>query len=587
MTQYQAPINDISFLIHDVIGLKRTSALHGRDDMSEDLTSMLFEEAAKFAQEILAPLNQIGDRNGCTWVNGEVKTAPGFKDAYQTYIESGWNGIRCEEEFGGQDLPHLVAVAIEEMMSSANLSFALSPALNMGAIEALTFDASAEVKETFLHKMVSGEWSGTMNLTESQAGSDLGNIRCKAIPHVDHYLISGQKIFITYGDHDFTDNIIHLVLARTVDAPAGVKGISLFVVPKFNLNADGSLGDHNDVHCVSIENKLGIHASPTCVLSFGDQGGAKAYLVGKKNHGLEYMFIMMNLSRLNTGLQGTSLSERSYQHALAYAKNRIQGGKNVAGVKQAIIEFPDVKRMLLSMKSQNEAMRALVYAAAEMLDGTLGHSVVTDKALLAELLTPIVKGWCTEVAQEVTYLGIQIHGGMGFIEETGIAQYYRDARITTIYEGTTAIQANDLVMRKIARDQGEAYSQLLALMQGTADQIAHYSALSVIATAYQQGINQLKYVFEHLMTLNTSEKLSVAVPFLMLTGYTAGAWMMARSSIAAQKNLDLGLRSTEFSKTKIKTVQFYMLNILPKGEALAQIIENTSDLVYEFSADAL
>lgn len=587
MTQYQAPIDDVSFLVHDVIGLTRTAELRGRDDINEDLTSMLFDEAGRFAAEVLAPLNQIGDQKGCKWIEGDVQTAPGFKEAYQAFIASGWNGLRCEEHFGGQDLPHLIAIAIEEMMTSANLSFALSPALNMGAIEALTFGASDEMKETFLHKMVSGEWAGTMNLTEPQAGSDLGNIRTKAVPQGDHYLISGQKIFITYGDHDFTDNIIHLVLARTVDAPAGVKGISLFVVPKFNVNADGSLAERNDVHCVSIEHKLGIHASPTCVLSFGDEGGAKGYLVGQENRGLEYMFIMMNLSRLNSGLQGPALGERSYQQALEYAKTRIQGGRNSAGEKQAIIEFPDVKRMLLRMKSQNEAMRGLVYAAAEMLDGTLGHDVVTEKALLAELLTPIVKGWCTEVGQEVTYLGIQIHGGMGFIEETGIAQYYRDARITTIYEGTTAIQANDLLMRKIGRDQGQAYSQLLAMMQDTVDQLATYTQLAKMAEAYQNAVKALKQTFEHLMTLKTTDKLAVAVPFLMLTGYTAGAWMMARRAVAAQNNLNQGLRAAELMQTKIKTAQFYMLNVLPKGKALIQIIENSSDLIDEFSAETL
>lgn len=581
MTQYLTPIDDAEFLIHDVIGLKRSAQLRQRDDINTDLTHMLLEEASKFAEQVLAPINHSGDREGCKWNAGEVTTPKGFKQAYQAYAEAGWNSIRCQEAFGGQDLPHIIAIAIEEMFTSANLSFALSPALNMGAIEALTFGASEELKQTYLTKMVSGEWAGTMNLTEPQAGSDLANIRTKAVPQGDHYLISGQKIFITYGEHDFTDNIIHLVLARTVDAPAGVKGISLFVVPKFLVNEDGSLGARNDVNCVSIEHKLGIHASPTCVLSFGDEGGATGYLVGEENRGLEYMFVMMNLSRLNSGMQGPALGERSYQQALEYAKSRIQGGRNAAGKKQAIIEFPDVKRMLLSMKAQNEAMRALVYAAAEMLDGTLGHKGI-QTSLLPELLTPVVKGWCTEVGQEVTYTGIQVHGGMGFIEETGIAQHYRDARITTIYEGTTAIQANDLIMRKIHRDRGEAFNELLNLMQNTAQELEFHPELQSLHQHYAHGITQLKQAFEKVQSLAVAEKLAVAVPFLMLTGYTAGAWMMARSALVAQNKLAEAQGSTAFLENKIKTAHFYMQSILAKGMYHSALIQNSAGSVLSF-----
>lgn len=586
MTQYQAPIEDAEFLIHDVIGLERTAQLRNRDDINADLTHMLLDEASKFAQEVLAPLNHSGDREGCKWNAGEVTTPQGFKAAYQAYTEAGWNGIRCEEDFGGQNLPHLLAISIEEMFTSANLAFALSPALNMGAIEALAFGASDSLKQTYLAKMVSGEWAGTMNLTEPQAGSDLANIRTKAVPQGDHYLISGQKIFITYGEHDFTDNIIHLVLARTVDAPAGVKGISLFVVPKFLVNEDGSLGGRNDVNCVSIEHKLGIHASPTCVLSFGDQGGATGYLVGEENRGLEYMFVMMNLSRLNSGMQGPALGERSYQQALEYAKTRIQGGRSATGEKQAIVEFPDVKRMLLSMKAQNEAMRALVYQAAEMLDGTLGHGAV-QTSLLPELLTPVVKGWCTEVGQEVTYLGIQVHGGMGFIEETGIAQHYRDARITTIYEGTTAIQANDLIMRKIQRDGGQAFNELLGLMDATAQELAGVAELQSLHQHYVHGLNQLKQSFQQLLTLSTAEKLAVAVPFLMLTGYTAGAWMMARSAVVAQKKLADAGAAQDFLQYKIQTAHFYMQSILAKGIYFSALIQNSAHSVAHFEVNAL
>ncbi len=581
MTQYQAPIDDAAFLIHDVIGLARSTQLRQRDDINVDLTDTLLKEASKFAEQVLAPLNHSGDREGCKWNAGEVITPKGFKQAYDAYVKAGWNSIRCEEEFGGQDLPHLLAIAIEEMFTSANLSFALSPALNMGAIEALTFGASDDLKQTYLAKMVSGEWAGTMNLTEPQAGSDLANIRTKAVAQGDHYLISGQKIFITYGEHDFTDNIIHLVLARTVDAPVGVKGISLFVVPKYLVNEDGTLGSRNDVHCVSIEHKLGIHASPTCVLSFGDQGGAKGYLVGEENRGLEYMFVMMNLSRLNSGMQGPALGERSYQQALEYAKSRIQGGRSVSGEKQAIVEFPDVKRMLLSMKAQNEAMRALVYAAAEMLDGTLGHNGI-QTSLVPELLTPVVKGWCTEVGQEVTYTGIQVHGGMGFIEETGIAQHYRDARITTIYEGTTAIQANDLIMRKIQRDGGNAFNELLNLMEMTAQELEGVVELQSLHQPYANGLNQLKQSFQQLLNLSTAEKLAVAVPFLMLTGYTAGAWMMARSALVAQHNLTQSQGPTVFLGNKIKTAEFYMQSILTKGIYHSALIQNSASSVLSF-----
>lgn len=588
MNQYQAPIEDAKFLIEDVIGLARTAQLRQRDDITPELTSMLLEEAGKFAGEVLAPLNHSGDREGCRWENGQVYTAKGFKEAYESFVEAGWNGIRCEEEYGGQNLPHLLAIAIEEMMTSANLSFALSPALNMGAIEALDYGASDELKQIYLGKMVSGKWAGTMNLTEPQAGSDLANIRTKAIPQDNHYLISGQKIFITYGEHDFTDNIIHLVLARTLNAPAGVKGISLFVVPKFLVNADGSLGERNDVECVSIEHKLGIHGSPTCVMSYGEKGGAIGYLVGEENRGLEYMFVMMNLSRLNSGMQGPALGERAYQQALEYAKSRVQGGRNAVGEKLAIIEYPDVKRMLLSMKAQNEAMRGLVYAAAEMLDGVLGRNSVQQQSALPELLTPIVKGWCTEVGQEVTYIGIQVHGGMGFIEETGIAQHYRDARITTIYEGTTAIQANDLLMRKIQRDKGETYKHFLSLMHTVEDELANTPELTSIYRHYAQGVERLEQALTDLLTLDINEKLVVAVPFLMLSGYTAGAWMMARSALIAHQKLKSNSGNTQFLKNKIQTAEFYMHGILAKGIYYSALIQSsTPSIVTAYESQAL
>src|SRR6266567_988164 len=459
---YRAPMQEIQFVMKELAGLEQVGKLPGYEDATVDTVTAILEEAAKFATEVLDPLNAVGDREGSRLIDGGiVKTPTGFKEAYKQFADNGWNGLTKHPEHGGQGLPQLVSTAVEEMWHGSNMAFALCPLLTQGAIEALELVGSDDQKAKFLPKMVEGVWTGTMNLTEPQAGSDLAAVRTRAVPQPDSsYKLYGQKIFITYGEQDYTDNIIHLVLGRTPTAPEGVKGISLFVVPKVMVNDDGTLGERNDVHCVSIEHKLGIHASPTAVLAYGDRGGAVGYLVGEENRGLEYMFIMMNMARFSVGLEGVGIAERAYQRALAYAKERVQGravGEEKSTGTATIIQHPDVRRMLLSMRSQTEAMRALAYVTAGALDNANAHPDPEARKrhqAFAELMIPIVKGWCTETAQEIAYTGVQVHGGMGFIEETGAAQHYRDARIITIYEGTTGIQANDLIGRKTARDGG-------------------------------------------------------------------------------------------------------------------------------------
>ncbi|MBI3936883.1 MAG: acyl-CoA dehydrogenase, partial [Betaproteobacteria bacterium] len=446
MSTYTAPLADMRFVIKELVGLDRIAALPGCEEASAEVVDAVLEEAGKFASEVLAPLNPIGDREGARLENGRVFAPPGFKEAYRKFIEGGWNGLSGRPEHGGQGLPHLVATPVAEMWNSANLAFCLCPMLTSGVLEALRLHGSAEQQSRYLPKLTSGEWCGTMNLTEPQAGSDLSAVRTRAIPEGDHYRIHGTKIFITWGEHDLAENIAHLVLARTPGAPEGVKGISLFIAPKFLVNPDGSPGERNDIRCVSIERKLGIHASPTCVLAYGDGKGAIGHLVGEENHGLEYMFTMMNHARLAVGVEGVAIAERAHQQALAYAKTRVQGWEvgQRSGDRVTIIHHPDVRRMLLSMKAQTEAMRALAYAAAAALDQAKHQPDPAERRrqqALVDLLTPLVKGWCTEQAVEIASTGIQVHGGVGFVEETGAAQLLRDARITTIYEGTTGIQA--------------------------------------------------------------------------------------------------------------------------------------------------
>ena len=472
MTDYKPPLADMRFVLHELIGLERIAALPGCEQVDRDLVDAILDEAGKLARDVLAPLNKVGDTEGSRLVDGAVRTPTGFRDAYQQFIAGGWSALTGDPDHGGQGLPAIVSAAVQEMWNSANMGFALCPLLSVGAIEALSFAGTDAQKALYLGKLIDGTWTGTMNLTEPQAGSDLAAVRTRAVPEGDHYRLFGQKIFITYGEHDFTDNIIHLVLARLPDAPEGVKGISLFLAPKFLVNPDGSLGARNDLRCVSLEHKLGIHASPTAVMAYGDHDGAIGYLLGEANRGLEYMFIMMNQERFGVGLQGVAISERAYQQALDYARDRVQGTETGVrgGARVPILRHPDVRRMLLSMKAETEAMRALAYVAAAAMDVGHRHADATERAqaqAMADLLIPVVKGCCTETALGITSTGIQVHGGMGFIEETGAAQHARDARILTIYEGTTGIQANDLVGRKIARDGGAAARVAIAEMRRT------------------------------------------------------------------------------------------------------------------------
>lgn len=481
MTEYHAPLKEMTFLLEDVIGFE---GIEGADALDSETIEAILSEAGKLASDILAPLNHHGDQNPPVWKDNCVTTPKGWKDAYQAYCEGGWNSVPFDPEYEGQGLPWLLSFPIQEMWQSANMSFGLCPLLNQGAIEAIDAHGSDEQKAKFLPKMISGEWTGTMNLTEPQAGSNLAAIRSKAVPQNDgSYKISGQKIFITYGEHDLTDNIVHLVLARTPDAPQGVKGISLFIVPKFILNAEGNPSDRNDVQCVSIEHKLGIHASPTCTMIFGDDGGATGYLVGEENQGLKYMFTMMNNARLSVGLQGVAIAERAYQDALTYSHERTQGRNLKTGKEAPIHHHADIQYMLLDMKSKILAGRALTYEAARLLD--LSNQGDTAAKGRVELLTPIVKAWCTDMAVEVASTGIQVFGGMGFVEETGAAQHYRDARILPIYEGTNGIQAADLVFRKVLMDNGDTLSswvdEKIKSLESTKviDSLAHHKTSTI------------------------------------------------------------------------------------------------------------
>jgi acyl-CoA dehydrogenase len=582
MSGYTAPIRDMQFVLHELAEFEEIARLPGNEELSAELVGQILEENARFASEVLAPLNVAGDQEGSLFRDGEVRTPKGFKEAYRKFVEGGWNALQFPAEYGGQGLPKLVAAPVMEMWKSANLSFSLCPLLTGGAIEALLLRGTEAQRRTYVPKMVEGTWTGTMNLTEPQAGSDLALVKTRAVPEGGHYRIYGQKIFITYGEHDLAENIIHLVLARTPDAPEGVKGISLFVVPKFLVNQDGSLGTRNDVRCVSIEHKLGIHASPTAVLAYGDRDGAIGYLIGEENRGLEYMFIMMNAARFAVGMEGVALCERAYQKALAYAKERIQsrelGGSGSKPV--AIIHHPDVRRMLMSMKAYAEATRALAYVVAGALDKAHRHPDKEERArnqALVDLLIPVVKGWSTETAIEVASTGIQVHGGMGFIEETGAAQYLRDARITTIYEGTTGIQANDLVGRKIARESGLTAKDVLKRIRALDAELAKApgddfkairSRLAAGAAALNEGVD---WIVERYAK-DVKAVHAGAVPFLKLTGIVCGGWQMARAALAAQASLAKGAGNVAFLKAKIGTARFFADHVLAQGPGLRDAV---------------
>lgn len=583
MSDYRAPVKDMRFVMDELAGFKELSAIPGYEEATPDLADAVLDEAAKFAGEVLAPLNRIGDKEGCKLTANGVTTPTGWKEAYKQFCDAGWNGISSPADFGGQGLPDTLGIAVKEMVCSANLSFSLGPLLTTGAVEALITCASDELKAIYLEKMVTGEWTGTMNLTEPQAGSDLALIRSRAEPQADGtYRVFGQKIFITYGDHDMTDNIVHLVLARLPDAPAGVKGISMFLVPKFLVNADGSLGARNDAYCVSIEHKLGIHASPTCVMAYGDNGGAVGYLLGEANRGLEYMFIMMNEARLGVGLQGIALGERAYQQALAFARERKQGRDALTGEALVSIDkHPDIRRMLMLMKCRVEANRAMTYFTSGLLDRAHAATDADEKKrqlYLAEFMIPIVKGGGTEMGIEVTSLGIQIHGGMGFIEETGAAQHWRDSRITTIYEGTTGIQANDLLFRKLMRDQGATAKVVFGEIHATTKALGasgkpELQAIGLrLGAALKAWTDATEWLAANAKT-GLSGVLTAAVPYLHLAVTVTGGWFMAKAALAAAGYLEKGEGDQAFYRAKIATARFYADQLLPQAYSYAETVK--------------
>jgi 3-(methylthio)propanoyl-CoA dehydrogenase len=590
MTSYTAPIRDMRFAM-DALGLLPALAgLPDYLDATPDLRDAMLEEAGKLAGDLLAPVNFSGDQQGAVLENGVVRTADGFKEAYAAYVEGGWNSLAFDPEYGGQGLPWLLGFATAEMWVSANNSWGLCPMLTSGAVELLSAHGTSEQKALYLEKLVSGEWNGTMNLTEPQAGSDVGALRCHAEKEGDHYRIRGQKIFITWGEHDMTDNIIHMVLARTPGAPEGTRGISLFIVPKFLVNPDGSLGDRNDVRCVSLEEKLGIHACPTCTMSFGDDDGAIGYLVGEENRGLNCMFTMMNNARLGIGLTGLSIAERAYQQARDFAKERVQGSTENP---VTIINHPDVRRMLLTMKATVEAMRGLIYDVVSSLDVARAHP--DDDArraarIRADLLTPVVKAWCTDMGVEVTSIGVQVHGGMGYMEETGAVQHWRDSRIAPIYEGTNGIQAIDLVTRKVLRDGGDAVAsyaaEIRAVLTALADDSDEVSAS--LHTHLSAALVTLETATQWLVTDASDapeQALSGATPYLRLFGLTAGGAIIARGSLAAGQALADGGDEAEFHTAKRRTAHFYAENILSQAPTLLAPIRNSHDPITAFPED--
>ena len=576
---YRAPLDDMQFILHQLIPMSVIANLPGYEDVSEDLVNTILDEADKFASQVLSPLNWSGDQAGCVYQDGAVQTPEGFKQAYQQYSEAGWISLAANTDFGGQGLPLSLATPVNEMWHSANMAFMLCPMLTAGAIEAIEHHATPEQQAIYLPPLISGQWAGTMNLTEPSAGSDLSAVSTKAVPEGDHFRIIGTKIYITYGEHDFTENIIHLVLARLPDAPPGVKGISLFIVPKWLINQDGSLGARNDVRCLSIEHKLGIHASPTAVMAFGEKTGAIGYLVGEANRGLEYMFTMMNNARLAVGLEGVAIAERAYQHAAHYAKERVQGRIAGRSEKLPIVHHADVQRMLMRMKTQTEAMRALAYLAAAQSDFAQKHpdQVIREASQLrVDLLTPIVKAWCTEQAIEITSLGIQVHGGMGYIEETGAAQYLRDARITSIYEGTTGIQAIDLLGRKIVRDEGAEARRLLAEIQACATDLSSSSSIQLqqIATDLQKAVQSLSKALDwvlHEHATNPQATFTGAYPLLQCFGFVCGGWLMAKAAFVSEGILQTDA-SNAFALQKIASATFYTQAILPQVHGLADTV---------------
>lgn len=587
---YTAPQKDMLFTLEHVANLPQVFA-DIQNDLDLDTVAGILDEAAKLNQDVIAPTNRAGDLKPSFLKDGKVTTSPGFKAAFEQYAQGGWQGLSHPEDVGGQNLPKLLATACCEMLNSSNMSFALCTLLTDGAIEAILTAGSPEQKQQYIPRMISGEWTGSMNLTEPQSGSDLALVRSRAEPQADGtYKIFGTKIFITYGDHDFTDNIVHLVLARTPDAPEGVRGISLFIVPKVMVNADGSLGAPNDVQCLSLEHKLGIKASPTAVLQFGDNGGATGYLIGEENLGLQYMFVMMNAARFSVGLQGLAVMERAYQQARDFARERIQSRPVDGSAREAvaIIHHPDVKRMLLTMKSTIEACRAMAYHAAGLGDIAHHHPDAATRATAQaqyEFMVPLVKGYSTEQSIDITSLGVQIHGGMGFIEETGAAQHYRDARILPIYEGTTAIQANDLIGRKTLRDGGTVALGFADDIDATVVLLQQSATLNVLAEPLRNANLAYRSAVAHVLMHAKNDPNNVfagSVLYLKLAALTLSAWHSARAALAAES-----LRATDeaFYAAKIGTASFYIQHLLPQAAALAAAITNGGAVVADFDVE--
>ena len=589
---YIAPQKDMLFALEHIADMPQIMQDTAMDLDMETVAGIL-DEAAKINQDVIAPTNRPGDEQPSFLKDGKVTTSPGFKAAFEQYVQGGWQGLSHPEDVGGQDLPKLIATACNEMINGANTSFGLCPLLTDGAIEAVLTAGSAAQKQTYIPRLISGEWTGTMNLTEPQSGSDLALIRSRAEPQADgRYKVFGTKIFITFGDHDYTDNIMHLVLARTPNAPEGIKGISLFIVPKFLINADGSLGAANDVQTISLEHKLGIKASPTAVLQFGDNGGALGELVGEEKRGLEYMFIMMNAARFGVGVQGIGIMERAYQKAVQYAKERVQSRPVDGSAREAvaIIHHPDVKRMLLTMKSTVEACRAMALHTAGLNDIAHRHADAATRAQAQaqfEFMVPLVKGYSTEMSVEMASLGVQVHGGMGFIEETGAAQYYRDARILPIYEGTTAIQANDLVGRKTLRDGGAVAQHFAAQIDATVAQLqaSSHACLNGLAANLAQANAAFRQVVDFVLVHTKTAPNNVfagSVLYLKLAGLVVSAWHSARAALAAQAQLDAGNNDVVFLNGKIDTSAFYIQSLLPQAQAWAQAVCEAGDLTGNF-----
>ena len=585
MTDYKAPIQELSFVINELLQIGDLNAIPDFAEATPELVAAIIEEGGKFAEQVIAPTNRDGDIQHSRAQDGEVITPDSFKTAYQLFIESAWQSLAQDPNYGGQGLPFTVHMVVSEFWNSANMAFAICPMLSAGAIDAIAAHASDDIKAKYLPNLISSKWTGTMNLTEPHAGSDLSSLKTKATPNGDHYLIKGQKIFITWGEHDMAENIIHIVLAPLVDAPAGVKGLSLFAVPKYLLNEDGSLGERNDVKVVSTEEKLGINGSPTCVMSFGENTGAIGHMIGQPGQGLQCMFTLMNHARLEVGLEGVGIAERSYQDALDYARQRVQGRDANTGESTTIIGHADVQRMLMQMKSMIDAMRALCLDAS-MSHDLRGHAVDDAQRQAHQtrfaLLTPITKAWCTELVNEITSLGIQIHGGMGFVEETGVAQYYRDARITSIYEGTSAIQANDLVGRKILRDSGAGLHALLADMQATCD-----SATGNRADLFGIALSELRDTAEFILSQASSHANfagAVSFNFLMQAGYVLGAWYHLRSDMIATAQQQDASGDVEFYQRKRLAADFFITQMLPRATAHSRAVTQGADIGIKLSA---